>query len=438
MPPRSNSGEPTHVHGLRHQVRCLTALSASEEQALFLTATWSPRSDNQIHLVEVDEEQAKPLRARVFQHDAAIWHMASHPKKLGLVACCEDRPLNEKQRLVKLIKIPGLNADSAASVSSSTSDINNSPSSTLPSHHQTVNVVATLEKTNTQTATTTNLTQWLTWEPLHGNQLCTVDSDALNLWSWKEGDGLALLNTLNTSSNNESNNKSDIYRQAAWSRHRSTLVSVDGSTIRGWDTRHNKQVYTVPLAHDGNIRAVDCNPNVPHRFATGGDDGVARIWDARKLQSSWMELAGHTHWIWSIAYHPMHDQLLLTGGSDAHVNLQSAVTVSSAAYGSGDPEENTSDWSAEGGEENGPTIASSTVISSFNMNQLAMHASINHTYTNYRRPTNGLIKTFTDHDDSVYGVAWSQANPWLIASISYSGRLVMSYVPSEEKYKILL
>lgn len=53
----------------------------------------------------------------------------------------------------------------------------------------------------------------------------------------------------------------------------------------------------MPLAHDGNIRAVDCNPNVPHRFATGGDDGIARIWDARKLQSPWMELTGHTHWL---------------------------------------------------------------------------------------------------------------------------------------------
>jgi hypothetical protein len=43
----------------------------------------------------------------------------------------------------------------------------------------------------------------------------------------------------------------------------------------------------------------------------------------------------------------MHDQLILTGGSDAHVNLQSAITVSSAAFGSGDPEEDASDWSSD-------------------------------------------------------------------------------------------
>ena len=47
----------------------------------------------------------------------------------------------------------------------------------------------------------------------------------------------------------------------------------------------------------------------------------------------------------------MHDQLLLTGGSDARVNLHSAVSVSSAAFGSGDPEEEGASDLSE--EENG-------------------------------------------------------------------------------------
>ncbi|KAI8055766.1 WD40-repeat-containing domain protein [Syncephalis plumigaleata] len=434
MPPRPASSEPTHVHGLRHQVRCLTALPASEERALFLTATWSPRSDNEIHLVEVDEEQAKPLRTRVFQHDAAIWHMAGHPKQLALAACCEDRPVGAQQRPVKLIAIPGIEANGTSTTEATTDEAIPIATTSLPSNRSTKSV-------DEDDPTTAGITQCLVWEPLHGNQLCTVESDRLRLWSWKEGDSLTLTSTLSPPNDDDTANGSSINRHAAWSRHRSTVVSVDGSTIRGWDTRHNKSTYTVPLAHDGAIRAIDCNPNVPHRFATGGDDGIARIWDARKLQHPWMELSGHTHWIWSIAYHPMHDQLILTGGSDAHVNLQSAVTMSSAAFGSGDPEEDASDWSS--GEEAALAMNSpATAIAISNTLQLPTASPLGAVplsrRSSSRRPTDGLVKSFTDHDDSVYGVAWSPANPWLIASISYSGRLVMSYVPSEEKYKILL
>jgi WD40 repeat protein len=79
------------------------------------------------------------------------------------------------------------------------------------------------------------------------------------------------------------------------------LVATDGSHIRGWDLRQPEQTWMLPFAHDAQTRAIDCNPNVPHYFATGGDDGVVRIWDARRLTHSLLELTGHTHWVWSVA-----------------------------------------------------------------------------------------------------------------------------------------
>ena len=36
----------------------------------------------------------------------------------------------------------------------------------------------------------------------------------------------------------------------------------------------------------------------------------------------------------------------------------------------------------------------------------------------------GLIATFSDHDDSVYSVAWGDA--WVFASLSYDGRMVVN------------
>ena len=50
----------------------------------------------------------------------------------------------------------------------------------------------------------------------------------------------------------------------------------------------------------------------------------------------------------------------------------------------------------------------------------------------------GVIATYEEHEDSVYAVEWSTADPWLFASLSYDGRLVINRVPRAEKYKILL
>ena len=49
----------------------------------------------------------------------------------------------------------------------------------------------------------------------------------------------------------------------------------------------------------------------------------------------------------------------------------------------------------------------------------------------------GLIQKFDDHEESVYNVAWSSADPWTFASLSYDGRLVINKVPRSIKMKIL-
>ncbi len=49
----------------------------------------------------------------------------------------------------------------------------------------------------------------------------------------------------------------------------------------------------------------------------------------------------------------------------------------------------------------------------------------------------GVIKTFDDHEDSVYCAEWSTADPWIFASLSYDGRLVINHVPRAVKFRIL-
>jgi WD40 repeat protein len=54
------------------------------------------------------------------------------------------------------------------------------------------------------------------------------------------------------------------------------------------------------------------------------------------------------------------------------------------------------------------------------------------------RDADGKAHSYDEHEDSVYGLAWSAADPWLFASMSYDGRLVVNKVPKNIKYKILI
>lgn len=49
-----------------------------------------------------------------------------------------------------------------------------------------------------------------------------------------------------------------------------------------------------------------------------------------------------------------------------------------------------------------------------------------------------IVKLYDEHEDSVYSLCWSNASAWILASIGFSGHLIINSVPTAEKYKILL
>ena len=97
-----------------------------------------------------------------------------------------------------------------------------------------------------------------------------------------------------------------------------------------------------------------------------------------------------------VKYNLSHDQLVVSASTDAHVSLWRISSISSAPL-----LELEDDTSAQDARD-------------------------------------ALIKTYDEHEDSVYSVAWSVCDPWVFASLSYDGRVAVRNVPSEEKYKILL
>ncbi|KAF9427541.1 Protein tssc1 [Podila epigama] len=207
------------------------------------------------------------------------------------------------------------------------------------------------------------------------------------------------------------------FTSAVLNPHAQEVVAIYGRSIQGWNLSSLKPTFVIKDMQPSLLLCIDYNPNRPFQIATGGDDCKVRIWDVRDVtQGPIMTIQDHTHWVWSVAYNKFHDQLLLTSSSDCQVNLQSIVSISTGADYKFTEMDDTeaSESKDENEDEDG-------------LEQ--MHPDL---------PTDGLIRAFDQHEDSVYQVAWSSVDPWLFLSLSYDGRAVMNQVPSEEKFKIIM
>jgi EARP and GARP complex-interacting protein 1 len=109
----------------------------------------------------------------------------------------------------------------------------------------------------------------------------------------------------------------------------------------------------------------------------------------------------------SVAFNSFHDQLVLSGGTDARVNLWRVSSVSSTPL-------------LELGDEE--IFGTSNGV---RKSEPKMAADVS-------------IRNHDDHDDSVYSAVWSAHTAWVYASLSAQGKVVISQVPAAEKYKILL
>ncbi|XP_036928113.1 EARP-interacting protein homolog isoform X2 [Acanthopagrus latus] len=130
---------------------------------------------------------------------------------------------------------------------------------------------------------------------------------------------------------------------------------------------------------------------------TTANDTAIRGWDLRTMR------------VWSVRYNHSHDQLVLTASSDSRLILSNMVSISSEPFGHLVDDEELSE-----GEDN------------------------HHEGKSKEPLKDSVVSTYEEHEDSVYAAEWSSADPWLFASLSYDGRLVINRVPRALKYRILL
>ncbi|KAI9120185.1 hypothetical protein K1719_008833 [Acacia pycnantha] len=216
------------------------------------------------------------------------------------------------------------------------------------------------------------------WSPSgRHDKLVSIDEENLYLWSLdvskktaqvQSKDSAGMLHTLSG---------------GAWDPHDvNSVAATCESSVQFWDIRTMKKTISIECAH---VRNVDYNSKKEHILVTAEHESGIHIWDLRKPKVPTQELPGHTHWTWTVKCNPEYDGLILSSGTDSTVNL----------------------WLA---------------------------SSSNDVLTSERRadsPTrwvDPLLNTYSDYEDSIYGLAWSSREPWIFASLSYDGRVVVESV----------
>jgi len=198
----------------------------------------------------------------------------------------------------------------------------------------------------------------------------------------------------------------DVGLDVAWDPHNAQVfMTAQGSHARFYDARApSKAVLEFAAVNGGKVRSVDVNPNRSHACLAAGDDGALRFYDMKKLGDGPVQelFGGHTHWITRARYNPFHDQLVITASTDGVVCLWRAASVSSAPLVDFDMED----------EEDG------------------------HVREQKDSNQDMLVKSFAEHHESVYGLAWSAVEAWTFASLSFDGKVIVNNVPSVEKYKV--
>ncbi|XP_034015663.1 EARP-interacting protein homolog [Thalassophryne amazonica] len=379
------------IYGLEFQARALTAQTAETDAVRFLVGTQSLRFDNQIHIIDFDDEN-NIINKNVLLHQAGeIWHIGASPADKAVLTTCYNK--TSDSRVVSCAAVWRMPSDWETGNHESPDDSAHNP--------QSLELLCHLDGTNGNAAC-------VLWEPMgDGKRVISLADNYALLWDLQESSTQA---TVSSTITHEGKGQLK-FTSGKWSPHHncSQLATANDTAIRGWDLRTMSQIYCIENAHGQLVRDLDFNPNRQYYLASCGDDCKIKFWDVRNVQEPVKTLEEHSHWVWSVRYNHSHDQLVLTASSDSRLILSNMVSISSEPFGHLVDDEELSD-----GEEN-------------------------HQEDKSKEPLkDSVVSTYEEHEDSVYAAEWSSADPWLFASLSYDGRLVINRVPRALKYRILL
>ncbi|KAJ3167685.1 Protein tssc1 [Geranomyces variabilis] len=380
------------VYGLDHQARCLKAQLGEGERSRFFVGTQDFKHPNELHLIDYDEDESL-ITTHKIPHEFEIRSIAPHPAQSESVITVFKEPL--KAPKATLWRLASPESDATGKLRNDTG---------------TMEAVVHIDPSDQLAAVDDIL-----WDPSSSkhNRVLARGKHALALFALDEAKTSATATAVIPVKGIDSTSRG--VACASWNPHADMIATGVGAAVLGIDLRTpTRPAYEIPAAHTS-VRCIDYNPIKPQTIATGGTDGFIRFWDTRSLVHPIKEVSDHTHWVWTVSFNRIYDQLFLSAGSDCRVNLQSIISISSAA------------------------ALSDITSSSDNEEAYSTHeTSSRDEFSGNSKPTDGLVCTSDHHEDSVYAAEWSAADPWIYASASYDGRVAVNLVPRDHKYKIIL
>ncbi|KAK3537189.1 hypothetical protein QTP70_002626 [Hemibagrus guttatus] len=351
-----------------------------------------PQIINTIHIIDFDDENNIINKSVLLHHAGEIWHIGASPADKGVLTTCYNKISDS--RVLTCAAVWRMPPEWESGSHDSPDDSAHSP--------QALQLLCHLDNTAHGNVAC------VLWEPMgDGKRVISLAESHIVLWDLQESSTKA---TISSSATLEGKGQLK-FTSGKWSPHHNStqLATANDTAIRGWDLRSMSQIYCIENAHGQLVRDLDFNPNKQYYLASCGDDCKVKFWDVRHINEPVKTLEEHSHWVWSVRYNHSHDQLLLTASSDSRVILSNMVSISSEPFGHLVDDDDLSD-----SEEN------------------------NHEEKSKEPLQDSIISTYEEHEDSVYAAEWSSADPWLFASLSYDGRLVINRVPRALKYRILL
>jgi WD40 repeat protein len=413
------------VYAANFVARALSAQTASREKHRFLVGTCSVNEKNEVSVLEYHEAVNQIEVAAVYNHPDQVWALEPSPNALDLVLTSHESPGGDAA--VSLWRMPHQTEESvqAGTVVEDKLELQQVATWVPPAH-------------TSQSSSSSSPVQSLRWHPTKTTAVLATDTGSVHLLTLAEASVSRAEAFAFDTSDGDLHVCSSLTRGvAAWDPHASAnAAAAHGPTLHLLDTRKMKAAHVLAQAHAGAIRDVEFNPNKPSVLVTCGDDRKVKFWDVRNLVTPVRTLAGHSHYAWCVRFNPFHDQLLLSGGSDNLVNLWRVASCSSAPWISADDAAvGSSGTSSSSSSSGGGGSSSGSGIGAAGGDESGAGGDVNSSSSD---PPDVKVRVIDQHEDSVYGVAWSPADAWMYCSLSYDGTVILNHVPSSEKYKILL
>ncbi|EFJ46715.1 hypothetical protein VOLCADRAFT_81755 [Volvox carteri f. nagariensis] len=384
-------GEATTNYSLKYQARVLVALPSDTISSKWLVGTTALREENEVRMLQYDADNEQLVCKLAYSHPAEVWDIAPCPTRDDVFVSVWAKAGNSSATLWRVVDGESSSAGQPAAAAGRSPELQLEQQAELAGQSRAMRCAL--------------------WSSQQTDTVVTLEEGFLKKWSIT-GAGAECTSSC------PAGEMVQLWSGALHPRNASLLCTAGSNDVQTWDLRNlGRPIGEIKMAHKMPVRSISFAPHNDTRVLTAGDDCKLRFWDLRNPGQALLELGGHRHWVWRAAYNPVNDSLIASCSSDCCVNLYYTPNLAALPGHVCMGAFHHRDEHARRGIASWPGSRRSHLLSG---------------------DLDGKVASWDEHEDSVYGMAWSAADPWLLASLSFDGRVTIDRVPKNIKYKILI